>query len=111
MESMYDMLWMEAVFNERYPEHSHIHQAPFHFIPRFTQHHHQKYEPMIDPGGVHYVSSDGAPSHFKNRFTISFLLKLLLLAITVVWGFQAPSHGKVNIIISVAPLPPTLAEP
>ena len=49
---------------------------------------------MMSPTGVHYVSSDGAPSHFKNRFTICFLLQLLLLGRTVIWGFQAPSHGK-----------------
>jgi hypothetical protein len=43
-----------------------------------------------------YINTDGAPSHFKNRFTM-FSLKILLTksgAKTVMWSTCAPGHGK-----------------
>ena len=43
-----------------------------------------------------WISTDGAPSHFKSRFTIFFLLKLAakLQHVQIWWDFCAPSHGK-----------------
>ena len=44
-----------------------------------------------NPNTDHNPNTDGAPSHFKNRFSLAFLLKF---GSTVMWGFNAPSHGK-----------------
>ena len=55
----------------------------------------KKYKYKLGADGVHYVFTDGAPSHFKNRFTISFLIVVYMKeVITVMWVFNAPSHGK-----------------
>ena len=43
-----------------------------------------------------FIHSDGAPSHFKNKWSIHFLLDLkreLELAF-LAWEFGAPQHGK-----------------
>ena len=42
----------------------------------------------------HHVGSDGAPSHFKNKYSLDFLRELKSMWIGVQWGFNAPSHGK-----------------
>ena len=43
-----------------------------------------------------YFNTDGAPSHFKNRFTMQSLFKFKTRsgATTVVWETCAPGHGK-----------------
>ena len=48
----------------------------------------------LRPAHTTLVVMELQPSHFKNRFSVCFLLQLLLLGRTVLWGFQAPSHGK-----------------
>ena len=40
---------------------------------------------------MHYIFTDGAPSHFKNRWSLDFLLSL---SFPCCWNFNAPSHGK-----------------
>ena len=42
------------------------------------------------------VNSDGAASHFKQKYTIQFMGKLLSLGIftRVIWNFGCPEHGK-----------------
>ena len=43
-----------------------------------------------------FFNTDGAPSHFKNRFTMHslFKFKTKIGATTVVWETCAPGHGK-----------------
>jgi hypothetical protein len=66
-----------------------------HYFQNAFLHHAKKYKDKLGPDGVHYVFTDGAPSHFKNKFTISFLIKLYeLLRVLVMWGFNAPGEGK-----------------
>ena len=45
---------------------------------------------------VHWVDTDGAASHFKNRFTFQFIceLKDLIGATILAWETCAPGHGK-----------------
>lgn len=79
------------------------------YFQRAFEEHAQKYAKYLAKDELHYVftgmltactlslsftltlTTDGAPSHFKNRFSLTFLLKF---SSTVVWGFNAPSHGK-----------------
>ena len=66
-----------------------------HYFQKAFMDHLKKYKDKLGVDGVHYVFTDGAPSHFKNRFTISFLIHVYQNeGITVMWGFNAPSHGK-----------------
>ena len=43
-----------------------------------------------------YFNTDGAPSHFKNKFTMQslFEFKITVDATTIVWETCAPGHGK-----------------
>ena len=66
-----------------------------HYFQKAFLDHQKKYNDKLGPGGVHYVFTDGAPSHFKNKFTIAFLIHVYkTVGITVMWGFNAPAHGK-----------------
>ena len=66
-----------------------------HYFQHAFEEHAQKYADKIGENGFHYVYTDGAPSHFKNRFSIAFLINIdRQHNVKVMWSFNAPSHGK-----------------
>ena len=66
-----------------------------HYFQHCFEEHARKYADRIAEGGFHYVYTDGSPSHFKNRFSITFLIVIdKRHKVKVMWSFNAPSHGK-----------------
>ena len=66
-----------------------------HYFQHAFRSHAKKYFSKLGPNGTHYIFTDGAPSHFKNRSSISFLIEVYIkLLVFVMWGFNAPGEGK-----------------
>lgn len=56
--------------------------------------HAKRYADKLGASGFHYVTTDGAPSHFKNRHSIAFLKRVAAAQKnSIMWSFNAPSHG------------------